>query len=320
MFLDAVIGANMKILSKKNFFSVLFIWNFILAIVFALMAFTQPAFAVDEMEAETNHPIPMAQFITPGMVEYEVAGVIGNVSGTVVDDVDFYKFFGHEGDVVTVDIDGAWGGVRNVDTEIAVFGEGPTYKRLAANDDSRSLDAGSTSRKDSRIENIRLASSGVYYVAVAHWSKRFVTGGNVYGSTGENGDYMLVLSGVTGSPAVLHINIDIKPGKENISPLNPKSKGKVPVALLSAEDFNPADVDVSSLTFGHDGDEDSMVKCNKGSADFNKDGVKDLICHFDNQMASFHGSDEEGLLKGKLKDGTLSAGRGLLKVVPVKAK
>jgi hypothetical protein len=308
----------MKIVPKQFSLPVLFIGNFFLAIVFAGLVTSQQAFAADEMEVETNHPIVMGQFITPGMLEYEVSGVIGNLSGSVVDDVDFYKFYGQEGDVVTVDIDGGWGGARDVDTEIAIFGEGPTFRKWRGNDDA-SIDAGSISRKDARVENFTLPATGVYYIGVAHWSKRFVSGGEVYGSTGQNGDYMLVVSGVTGSPAVLHINIDVKPGKENISPLNPKAKGRVPVALLSADNFDPADVDVSSLTFGHDGDEASLEKCNKGSADFNKDGVKELICHFDNQTASFRKGDEEGVLKGKLKDGTLIEGRGLLKVVGEKA-
>ena len=299
----------MKIVSKKFF---------ILPALFAGLVVTQQTFAVDAQEQEANHPIPMAQFITPGMQEYEVAAVIGNLSGPVVDDVDFYKFYGQDGDVVTFDIDGGYrAGERSVDTEMAVFSDGPSFTKLRSNDDGGVMDPGSASSWDPRIVNFKLPATGVYYVAVGHSNKRFVSGGNVYGTTGANGDYMLVISGVTGGPEVLHINIDVKPGVENVSPLNPKAKGRVPVALLSAKDFDPADVDTSSLTFGHDGDEESLVKCNKGSADFNKDGKKELICHFDNPTAGFHATDEEGVLKGKLKDGTMIEGHGLLKVVPV---
>ena len=297
----------MKIVSKK----------FFLPALFAGLVVTHQAVAVDTQEQEANHPIAMGQFITPGMMEYEVAAALGNVSGASVDDVDFYKFYGQQGDVVTVDIDGGIGGARSVDTVMAIFGDGPTFKRWRVNDDARSLDEGSSSRMDSRIENFALPETGVYYIGVANYGKRFATGGMVNGTRVSNGDYMLVVSGVTG--AVLHINIDVKPGVENISPLNPKARGKVPVALLSADNFDPADVDTDSLTFGHDGDEESLVKCNKGSADFNKDGMKELICHFDNPTAGFHRGDEEAVLKGKLKDGTLIEGHGLLKVVPEKA-
>lgn len=310
----------MKIAPKQFFLPILFLGNLFLAILFTYLIVSQEAFAADVVEQEVNHPIVMGQFITPGMLEYEVDGVIGNLSGPVVDDVDYYKFFGQEGDVVTLDIDGGYNaGARSVDTNMALFGEGPTFKRWRTNDDGRVKDEGSNSGWDSRILNFKLPSTGVYYVGVTNSGRNFATGGVVSGTRVSNGDYKLVISGVTGAPQVLHINIDVKPGKENISPLNPKAKGRVPVALLSAKDFNPADVDVSSLTFGHDGDEASLEKCNKGSADFNKDGVKELICHFDNQTASFRKGDEEGVLKGKLKDGTLIEGRGLLKVVGEKA-
>ena len=87
--------------------------------------------------------------------------------------------------------------------------------------------------------------------------------------------------------------------------------------MLSGEDFNPADVDVSSLTFGHNGDESKMEKCHK-AGDFNKDGVKDLVCQFDNQAAGFQYNDLEGVLQGSLKNGKRIEGRGLLKVVPRK--
>lgn len=309
----------MKIVPKKFFLPVLFIGNFVLSILFAGLVISQQAFAADAEELEANHPIAMAQFVTPGMEEYEVSGVIGNLSGSTVHDVDFYKFYGHEGDVVTVDIDGGWGGARSVDTRLTVFGDGPVFRRIATNDDAP-IDEGSVGRQDSRIRNIVLGSTGVYYVAVSHYRVRFSSGGYESGATSQNGDYMLVISGVSGAPAVLHFNINIKPGTDpdDLAPLNPKSKGRVPVALLSSDDFNPADVDVSTLTFGHDGDEDSLKKCHKPSEDLNNDGVNDMLCHFDNQTASFRKGDEEAQMRGELKDGTPIAARGLMKVVPAK--
>jgi hypothetical protein len=133
----------------------------------------------------------------------------------------------------------------------------------------------------------------------------------------SNGDYTLVISGV--SSPVLHINIDIKPGNgESAAPMNPKAKGKIPVALLGSRDFSVMDVDTASLTFGHTGDEASLSKCS-GREDVNDDGTLDLICHFENQLAAFQPTDEEGILKGRLDDGRLFEGRGLLKVVPEKA-
>jgi len=272
----------------------------------------------DVMEEESNDPVAMAQFVTPGMSELVLSGVLGNLSGVAVDDLDFYKFHGQAGDVVTFDIDGGWGGQRSVDTLIAVFGDGPDFPMLRFNDDGYPLDPGSVNTMDSRIENFVLPSSGVYYVGVSHYPRYFKDGGGTTNGPVSNGDYKLVVSGV--SSAVEYITISVKPGNNELAPLNPKARGRVPVALLSSDTFDPANVNVDSLTFGHNGSEDSLEKCNKPGADLNHDGKKDLVCHFDNQLTGFRKGDLEGVLKGTLIDGTMLEGRGLLKVVPEKAR
>jgi hypothetical protein len=126
-----------------------------------------------------------------------------------------------------------------------------------------------------------------------------------------------VISGV--AAPVVYINIDIKPGDdESLSPINPKSKGKIPVALLGSKDFRVSEVNVATLTFGNTGDEASLSKCH-GREDINDDGYPDMLCHFENQVAAFSSSSEEAVLKGRLDDGSLIEGRGRLKVVPAKA-
>jgi len=277
----------------------------------------QDAFSGQMLEVERNDPIPIAQYVTPGMSGFVLTGVLGNLSGNAVDDLDFYSFYGHEGDVVTLDIDGGYGGQRSVDTIMAIFGEAPVYRMLRMSDDSYPIDEGSISMLDSRIDNFVLPATGVYYVGVSYFPRYFQDGGVARTGRTSNGDYQLVISGV--SDSVKHITISIKPGKNELAPLNPRSHGDVPVALLSGSDFDPKDVDTESLTFGHDGNELSLERCNKPTADLNKDGKADLICHFDNQSASFQYEDLEGVLKGKMNDGTSIEGRGLLKVVPQKA-
>jgi hypothetical protein len=297
----------------------------ILAAVLGLTAVPGIAQAVSEIEA--NDPIASAQHLTI-VVEHgqpkggaTAEGVLGNLAGTPVRDLDFYVFRGQAGDVVTVDIDGGIGGARSVDTILGIFGPGPTYTLLRQNDDAGSpLDEGSISAYDSRIDNFTLPATGEYTVGVSSYPRRFATGGTTSSTTlngRSNGDYTLVISGV--SSPVLHINIDIKPGNgESAAPMNPKAKGKIPVALLGSRDFSVMDVDTASLTFGHTGDEASLSKCS-GREDVNDDGTLDLICHFENQLAAFQPTDEEGILKGRLDDGRLFEGRGLLKVVPEKA-
>ncbi|MEO6666272.1 MAG: hypothetical protein ABIO65_05800 [Nitrospiria bacterium] len=281
--------------------------------------------AVDEIEP--NDPASSAQHLTI-IVEngrptggVTVTGVLGNLTGAPVLDLDFYVFRGKAGDLVTVDIDGGMGGQRSVDTILGIFGPGPTYTLLRHNDDAGSpLDMGSTHPYDSRIDNFLLPATGDYTVGVSSYPRHFKNGGTTVSTallSASNGDYTLVISGV--SSPVLHINIDIKPGHDSsIAPINPKSKGKIPVALLGSADFNVRNVNVASLTFGHTGDEASLSKC-PGREDVNDDGVLDLVCHFENQLAVFAFTDEEGILKGTLDDGRVFEGRGWLKVVPAKA-
>jgi len=268
-------------------------------------------------ESEPNNPIGSSvQRVDIPDGSVTISGVLGNVTGATVDDLDFYMFWGKEGDLVTVDIDGGWGGLRNVDTVIAIFGSGAGYPMYRMNDDA-SLDAGSTSTRDSRIENFRLPATGDYIVGVSNFPRSFSNGATVSNSTKiGNGDYQLIISGV--SSPVQQINIDIKPGSDELAPINPKAKGKIPVALLSSGEFDAMTADTSSLTFGPTGNEKSFVRCGAAGEDVNGDGRMDMVCHFENQLAGFTPGDLEGIVRGKTLNGRMFEGRGLLKVVPEK--
>jgi hypothetical protein len=291
------------------------------SIIAVLAAIPGLAFAV--AESEPNHPIGLAQSLTvasDGSVTVE--GVVGNLAGPPVLDTDYYTFEGTAGDVVTFDIDGGWGGTRNVDTMLGVFGPGPSYTVLRFNDDGPSpLDPGSTRSLDSRVVNFVLPATGAYTVGISSYPRRFANGGgttsNALNSL-SNGDYTLIISGVT--PQLLQISIDIKPGNgDELAPLNPKARGKIPVALLGSAEFDVRDVETGSLTFGHSGSEASLHKCGEPS-DVNGDLWADLVCHFENQEAKFVATDDEAILKGELDDGRAFEGRGWLKMVPAKAQ
>jgi hypothetical protein len=288
-----------------------------------------PGFALAAQENESNHPVASAQALqitditvdgraTTGAV---IDGVVGNLSGTPANDLDYFVFEGQEGDVVTFDIDGGMGGLRNVDTILGVFGPAPAFTLLRTNDDGGNpLDPGSISTFDSRIVNFRLPADGVYTVGVSSFPRRFANGGGVTSSqlgANANGDYTLVVSGVT--VPVLQVNIDIKPGNsDKPSPVNPKARGRLPVALFGSSEFAVADIDTDTLTFGHTGDEESFAKCNDPK-NVNDDVWPDVVCFFDNEAAGFDGTEDEAIVKGKLEDGRKFEGRGWLKVVPVKA-
>ena len=108
------------------------------------------------------------------------------------------------------------------------------------------------------------------------------------------------------------VNIQI----QTPSAINTKSQGMIPVAILSRASFDaPSDVNTNSLTFGHTGDENSLEFCNPGGTDVNGDGLPDLVCHFDNQLAAFQPGDTSLILKGTSNQGTPFMGSVAIRMV-----
>jgi hypothetical protein len=181
-----------------------------------------------------------------------------------------------------------------------------------------------------------LPSDGVYYVAVTHIPAQVVDNGAVLSYVSSipvaGADYTLTISGVTPAevpqdpppsedppapqpPAVKDVRIDIRPGQRAERSTVHLARARVPVAILSSSDFDPMQIDTSSLTFGRSGDERSLESCFAKGVDVNRDGRRDLVCLFSVKAASFEPNDVAGLLKGSTTTGTQFQGRGLLKVV-----
>ena len=120
------------------------------------------------------------------------------------------------------------------------------------------------------------------------------------------------------APPVTEVAIDIKPGSDPNS-VNPKSKGKIPLAVLSALDFDaPNEIDRDSLTFGPTGDEESLAFCSPSAEDVNGDGYDDLVCHFYTQQAAFECGDADGILRGQTVDEKSIEGCDTVRIVPCK--
>ena len=165
-------------------------------------------------EVEPNGPIGSAQVVPiPASGTVEITGILGTIGSGDVDDLDFYSFQGSAGDVVTIDIDNAIGGLQSFDSMVALFGPGPGFLSLAQNDDT-SLDPGSISNADSRIDDFPLPSSGLFTVGVTNCCRNFQDGGGV-ANIGDirNGDYSLIISGVNptavtgGAPQLVSIAV-----------------------------------------------------------------------------------------------------------------
>lgn len=309
----------------------------------ATASFSSNAAAVNE--AEVNNSITAPQQISASGIAVDINAIMGFSDNPLMEDVDFYKFSARAGDIVTLDIDNGYKNGAPLNTLIAVFSTDAGYPMLRMNDDA-TVDAGSISSMDARIDEWVVPKDGDYIVGVSTYPRFFFSGGMTApgntapmmtdpmmmdpmmmdptmsmgmptGSGNVISDYTLNISGVS-AIGPKKINIEVKPGSDNLAQLNPRSKGKIPVAILGSLNFSAINVDTSSLTFGSTGNEQSLSKCAKSGDDVNKDGFYDLVCHFENQKAGFKAGDLEGVLRGNTKSGEAFEGRALLKVFPTK--
>ena len=109
------------------------------------------------------------------------------------------------------------------------------------------------------------------------------------------------------------VNIDIKPGSDP-NPINIKSKGVTPVAILSDQFFNAKDVVISSVLLVDAKPKKSNIE------DVNNDGFQDLVIHFDTQSLNLSTTSTEAVLIGSLNDCSLIKGTDAVRVLSVPEK
>lgn len=105
------------------------------------------------------------------------------------------------------------------------------------------------------------------------------------------------------------LEIDIKPGSDPNS-INPKSRGVIPVAILTTEDFDAATVDPETVVFADASPVHYTVE------DVDRDGDNDLILHFRTQDTGIAPSDTEACLTGETLGGVLIEGCDSVRTVP----
>jgi len=91
------------------------------------------------------------------------------------------------------------------------------------------------------------------------------------------------------------VTIDIKPGSDPNS-INPTSKGKIPVAILTVGAFDATQVDVSTVAFGPAGASESHGRSHVEDVD--NDGDMDLVLHFNTQDTGIQCGDTGATLTG----------------------
>ena len=108
----------------------------------------------------------------------------------------------------------------------------------------------------------------------------------------------------------IKVAIDIKPGS-SVNSINLKSKGLVPVAILSTEDFDALSVDINSVNFAGAFSVLAQIE------DVNNDGVNDIMFHFKTEELSDLSADSTtAVLTGTTLDGTPITGEDSVKIVP----
>lgn len=110
------------------------------------------------------------------------------------------------------------------------------------------------------------------------------------------------------------IEVDIKPGSDPNS-INPSLEGVLPVAILGSEIFDVADVDVTTLAFGHGGAALAHLR-GPHFHDVNHDGIEDLLAHFWVEDTGIAFGDRMACLAGKTLDGKRFEGCDSVRTVP----
>lgn len=108
-------------------------------------------------------------------------------------------------------------------------------------------------------------------------------------------------------PPVIYVVIDIKPGSD-VNPINPRSRGRVPVAILTTGDLDAYTVDPATVAFA------GAAPLRWSIEDVDGDGQMDMILFFATQELSLTPDDLEAYLTGETFDGEGLAGADTVKV------
>lgn len=120
---------------------------------------------------------------------------------------------------------------------------------------------------------------------------------------------------------VYPVDIMVRPGSDhNPVSINLKSRGVLPVAILSTGEFDALQIDRETLRFGATGEEESLATLGNGrpqcgEEDVNGNGLTDMVCHFRIQRTEFDHDSTEGILTGVTVSGTKFKGSVEIKIL-----
>jgi hypothetical protein len=118
-----------------------------------------------------------------------------------------------------------------------------------------------------------------------------------------------------GPAAVISVKIDIKPGSFPNS-INPRSKGVMPVAILTTPTFDATTVDPARVLFGATGTQAAPARF--AFEDVDGDGDTDMMIHFRTQDTGILCGDTSASLTGKTFGGQMIKGSDSIKTAGCK--
>jgi len=112
----------------------------------------------------------------------------------------------------------------------------------------------------------------------------------------------------------IEVRIDVRPGS-TVNPINLKSEGEIPVAILGSPGFRVSDLDRMTLRFGHCGRNEGARTRAFQIEDVNRDGIPDLLSHYRTKDTNLRMGDTQACLVGMTKSGSMVHGTDVVNIL-----
>jgi glucose/arabinose dehydrogenase len=190
---------------------------------------------------------------------------------------------------------------------------GPAGMAFTTLSDSSVLTGGATASQGIYTVTYATPVSGITGIRLEALEHPSLPGGNGPGLFERNGNFLLNEITLKAEIAMtMPVTIDIKPGSFPNS-IDPRSKGVIPVAILTTATFDAATVEASTVRFGATGHE--AAPRHFALEDVNRDGRADLVLQYRTQLTGIVCGTTSATLTGTTIDGVTLTGTDSVRTV-----